>query len=120
MSERIPAPAPDKNDVTPRQRWMLYAVYAAAAWVVLGAAVLFLTLNETRKFIGEKGVEYCWMYGSFQRYLYINLASLCVDIVTLFGLYWLARGNYLIVYLIIWAVWLFGEPLLSFFDMSYC
>ncbi len=110
----------DKNKLSPRQRWMLYPVYAAAVWVFLGAAVLLLTLSQTREFIGDKGVEYCWMYGSFQRYLFTHLTLICVDTTVLLGLYWLARRNYLLVYLIVWAAWLLGEPLLSFFDMSYC
>jgi hypothetical protein len=99
---------------------MFYPIYAAAALVGLGAMVLLLTLNATREFIGERGVEYCWMYGSFERYLFTHLTLICVDIAVLLGLYWLAQRNYLLVYLIAWAAWLLGEPLLSFFDMSYC
>ena len=105
---------------TPRQRWMLYAVYAAAVLCCLAALIFFATLNETRDFIGEKGVEYCWMYGRFERYLYIHLAKICVNIAVLLCLYRLAQRNYLFVYLVVWTGWLLGEPLLSFFDMSYC
>jgi hypothetical protein len=102
------------------RRWMLYPIYAAAVLVFLGATAFLVTLNETREFIGERGVEYCWMYGSFQRYLFTHLTLICVDIGTLTGLYWLAQRNYLLAYPIVWGAWLLGEPLLSFFDMSYC
>jgi len=110
---------PNNDNLTPRQRWMLYPVYVAAVLVCLGAIGFLLTLNETREFIGD-GVEYCWMYGKFDRYIFTHLALFCVDIGALLGLYWLARRNSLLVYLILWAVWLLGEPLLAFFDMSYC
>jgi hypothetical protein len=111
---------PSENKPTPRQRWMLYPIYAAAVLVLLGAMVFLITLNETREFIGERGVEYCWMYGSFQRYLFTHLTLISVEIGTLLGLYWLAQRNHLLAYLIVWAAWLLGEPLLSIFDMSYC
>jgi hypothetical protein len=99
---------------------MLYPIYAAAALVCLSTVGFFVTLRETREFIGEKGVEYCWMYGSFDRYFYVHVGSICVDIAALFGLYWLAKRNHLLVYLLVWAVWLLGEPLLSFFNISFC
>jgi hypothetical protein len=111
---------PSENGPTPRQRWMLYPIYAAAVLVCLGAMVFLVTLNETREFIGDRGVEYCWMYGSFQRYLFTHLTLICVDMGTLLGLYWLAQRDHLLAYLIVWAVWLLGEPLLSFIDMSSC
>lgn len=99
---------------------MLYPIYASAVIVGLSAAMFFATLSETREFIGEKGVEYCWMYGSFERYFYINLSWIFADIGFLLILYWLARRSCLAVSLVVWVVWLLGEPLLSFFDMSYC
>jgi hypothetical protein len=108
------------SDFTRRQRLMLYAVYGATVWVFLGVVVLFATLNETRLFIGDKGVEICWMYGSFDRYLFTHLALICLDSGVVLGLYWLARHDNLLVYLMVWVAWLFGEPVLSFFDMSYC
>ena len=111
---------PSENRSTPRQRWMLYPIYAAAVLVCLGAVIFLVTLNETREFIGDRGVEYCWMYGSFQRYLFTHLALICVDMGTLLSLYWLAQRNHLLAYLIVWAAWLLGESLLSFFDMSFC
>jgi hypothetical protein len=110
----------NERDFVPRQRWMLYGIYGAIAWVFLGVVVLFATLNKTRLFIGETGVEICWMYGSFDRYLFTHLALICLDVGVLLGLYWLARRNNLLVYLIVLAVWLLGDPVLSFFDMSYC
>lgn len=73
--------------------------------ILPGDGVFFISLNDTRNFIGEKGVEYCWMYGSFERYLYINLASIGVSIGELLSLYWLAQRNYLFTYLILWAAW---------------
>jgi hypothetical protein len=114
------APMSNKKISPSRQRWMFYPIYAAAALVGLSATVLLFTLNETCEFIGKSGVEYCWMYGSFERYLFTHLTLIGVDIGVLLSLYWLARLNYLLVYLIIWAAWLLGEPVLSFFDMSYC
>ncbi len=44
-------------------------------------------------FIGDQGVEICWMYGSFHRYLFTNLALTCRDIGVLLGLYWLTQSN---------------------------
>jgi hypothetical protein len=108
------------SDLTHRQRWMLYPVYGATALACLGAVVFVATLNETREFIGDKGVEYCWMYGKFDRYLFTHLALICLDTTVLLGLYWLARRNRLFIYLFVWAAWWLYEPLLSFFDMSYC
>jgi len=108
------------GSLTPRQRWMLYPVYGATVLVCLQALVVVATLNETREFIGDKGVEYCWMYGSFHRYLSTNLVLICLDVALLLSLYWLVRRNRLIIYLVVWAIWLLGEPLLSVFDMSYC
>ncbi|QWG14812.1 hypothetical protein KMZ29_09230 [Bradyrhizobium sediminis] len=67
---------PRIDGLTSRQQWMLYPVYAAAVLSCLGTVLFFISLNDTRNFIGEKGVEYCWMYGSFERYLFINLASI--------------------------------------------
>ena len=104
----------------PNKRWMLYPIYVAAVLVCLGATAFLVTLSETRELIGERGVEYCWMYGSFQRYLFTHLTLICVDIGVLLGLYWLAQQNYLLAYLVVWAAWLLGEPMLSFLDMSFC
>ena len=92
---------------------MLYPVYAAAALVCLGALVLLLTLNQTREFLGRRGIEYCWMYGSFQRYLYTHLTLIGVDTAVLGALYWLALRNYLLVYLIVAAAGLRSARLLS-------
>jgi len=47
------------NRLTPRQRWMFYPIYAVAALVLPGTTLFLVTLNETREFIGERGVEYC-------------------------------------------------------------
>jgi hypothetical protein len=60
------------------------------------------------------------MYGSFSRYFYTNLILLGVDTATVLGLFWLVRRDYLVAYLIVWLIWLFGNPVLSYFDMSYC
>ena len=103
-----------------RQRWMLYAVYIAVAAVCFSALSLFLTLNQVRELLGGRGIEYCWMYGNFERYLSTSLTVICIDVCVLLSLYWLARHDCLLFYLIIWAAWFLGEPLLSFFDMSYC
>jgi small neutral amino acid transporter SnatA (MarC family) len=113
-------PTSSQNSRSPRQRWMLYAVYAAAAAVCFSVLSLLLTLNQVRKLLGDKGIEYCWKYGSFERYLSTTLTLTCVDVCVLLSLYWLARRNHLFAYLVVWATWLLGEPLLSFFDMSYC
>lgn len=110
----------DLSELAPRQRWMIYGIYAIAGFMLLGVLTFFTSLRETRAFIGDRGVEYCWMYGAFHRYLYINLAWFGADIVVLFGLIWLAQRNHLLAYLLVVAIWLFGEPILSLFDMSYC
>jgi hypothetical protein len=109
-----------ENKPAPRRRWMLYPVYVAAVLVFVGMTVFLATLNQTREFIGEWGSEYCWMYGSFERYVFTHLVLICVDIAVLLALYWLARRDLPIAYLVVWAAWLLSEPLLSFFDMSYC
>jgi hypothetical protein len=107
------------NDLTRCQRWMLYPVYVAAALVYLDAVVFLLSLESTRQFIGN-GSEFCWMFGSFQRYVFVSVALFIVDVPLLCGLYLLARRNYLIAYLIVWALWLLTEPVLSHFDLGYC
>src|SRR5260221_10887039 len=111
---------PCMNNLAPRQRWMLYLIYGSAGLVFLGVVVLFVTLNETRLFIGDHGVEICWMYGSFDRYLFTNLALICLDTGVMVGLYWLARLDNLLVYVMVWVVWWICDSVLSFFDMSYC
>jgi hypothetical protein len=113
-------PICSQNSPSSRQRWMFYAVYAAAAAVCFSMLSLILTLKQVRELLGDRGIEYCWMYGSFERYLSTTLTLTCVDVCVLLSLYWLARRNRLLAYLIVWAAWLLGEPLLSFFDMSYC
>jgi hypothetical protein len=119
MSERACAASPGKNGITRRERWMRYPVHAAAAFVLFDAVIFLVSLNATREFIGS-GSEYCWMFGSFQRYVTTSLVLICVNVIVLLSLYWLARRNHLFVYLIVWVVWLFGEPLLSYFDRGYC
>jgi small neutral amino acid transporter SnatA (MarC family) len=116
MTERISK----QNSSSSRQRWMLYAIYATAAAVCFSALSVVLTLNQVRKLLGDRGIEYCWMYGSFERYLFTSLTVVCIDVCVLLSLYWLARRDYLLSYLIIWAAWFLGEPLLSFFDINYC
>ena len=108
------------NILAPRQRWMLYLIYGSAGLVFLGVVAFFGTLNETRLFIGDHGFAFCWKYGSFDRYLFTGLASICLDIGVLLGLYWLARSNNLLVFVVVWVVWWFGDSVLSFFNMSYC
>jgi hypothetical protein len=107
------------SDPARRQRWMLYPVYAAAVLVYVDAIIFLFSLESTREFIGN-GAELCWMFGSFQRYVSVSIALFIVDVPVLFGLHWLARRNHLIVYLIVWALWLLTEPVLSHFDMGYC
>jgi hypothetical protein len=111
---------PNHGDLTRRQRWMLYPVYGAAAIVLLLAIIFFATLNEMREFLGDEGIELCWMYGSFDRYLTTHLASICVDAGALLILYSLAHRDWLKSYLVVWTLWLLEDPLLSFFDMSFC
>ena len=108
------------GDLTRRQRWMLYPVYGATAIVFLLAIILVAELNEMREFLGDKGIEFCWMDGSFNRYLYTHLGSICVDAGVLLVLYSLARRDWLRSYIAIWAAWWLEEPLLSFFEMSFC
>ena len=110
----------DHSGLTRRQRWMLYPIYVATVLACLSAILFLISLNETREFIGDKGIEYCWMYGKFDRYLFTNLALICLDAIVLSGLYWLARQDCLFIYLLTWAAWYLYEPLLSFFNMSYC
>jgi hypothetical protein len=99
---------------------MLYPVYGATAIVFLLAIILVVTLNEMREFLGDKGIEFCWMYGSFDRYLFTHLGSICVDAGVLLVLYPLALRDWLKGYLVVWAAWWLEEPLLSFLDMSFC
>ena len=108
------------GDLTHRQRWLLYPVYGAAAIVFLLAIILVAELNEMREFLGDKGIEFCWMYGSFDRYLSTHLGSICVDAGVLLILYSLARRDWLKSYIAVWAAWRLEEPLLSFFDRSFC
>jgi hypothetical protein len=108
------------GDLTRRQRWMLYPVYGATAIVFLLAIILVAELNEMREFLGDKGIEFSRMYGSFNRYQFIHLGSICVDAGVLLILYSLARRDWLKSYIAVWAVWWLEEPLLSFLDMSYC
>jgi hypothetical protein len=108
-----------KNGSERRRRWMIYPIYAGVLYVCRSVTVVLTTLNETRKFIGG-GAEFCWMYGSFERYLIVSFIVICVDTAMLLGLYWLSRRNYLMAYLTALSAWLFLEPVLSFFDMGYC
>jgi hypothetical protein len=110
----------DHSGLTRRQRWMLYPIYGAAALVCLTTLLVFLTLNGTRDFIGEKGVEICWMYGSFERYLFAHFTSTGVSLITLSALYWLARRDQVVAYVGVWAMWLLYDVLLSFFGLSFC
>lgn len=103
-----------------RQRWMLYPIYVTAALLCVHSLFFFATLKETREFIGKKGVEYCWAYGSFERYLFSHLTSILIIVVGLSLLYWLARRDYMVAYLVIWATWLLGNMFVSFFDLSFC
>jgi hypothetical protein len=82
---------------------MLYPVYGTTAIVFLLAIVLVAELNEMREFLGDKGSEFCWMYGSFDRYLFTHLGSICVDAGRLLVLYSLARRDWLKSYLVVWA-----------------
>ena len=52
---------------------MLYSVYGATAIVILLAIILVAMLNEMREFLGDKGIDFCWMYRSFDRYLSTHL-----------------------------------------------
>ena len=99
---------------------MLYPVYGATAIVFLLAIILVAELNEMREFLGDKGIEFCWMHGSFDRYLSTHLGSICVDAGVLLILYSLAHRDWLNSYIAVWAAWWLEEPLLSFFDMSFC
>jgi len=97
---------------------MLYPVYISAVVVFLLTIDLFWSMDEMRAFLGDKGIEYCWKYGNFHRYLYTNLALTCVDVVVLLYLYRLARHDRMFAYLVVWAAFLIGEPIiLSFFDL---
>lgn len=108
------------GDLTCRQRWMLYPVYGATAIFLLLAMILFATLNEMREFLGNKGIELCWMYGNFDRYLSTHLGSICMDAGVLLILYSLAHRDWLKSYLVVWALWLLEDRLLAFFDKSFC
>jgi hypothetical protein len=117
---RLPEIMLNHGDLSSRQRWMLYPVYGASAIFLLLTIILFATLNEMREFLGDKGIELCWMYGSFDRYISIHLGSICVNAGVLLILYSLACQDWLKSYLVIWALWLFEDSLLSLFDMSFC
>lgn len=108
------------SKLTLRQRWMIYPIYITAALLCVHSLFFFATLKETREFIGKKGVEYCWAYGSFDRYLFSHLASVLIVLIGLSLLYWLARRDYLVAYLVVWATWLLGNMSLSFFNLSFC
>ena len=99
---------------------MLYSVYGATAIVILLAIILVAMLNEMREFLGDKGIDFCWMYGSFDRYLSSHLGSICVDAGALLILYSLACRDWLKSYLAVWAAWWLEDPLLSFFDTRFC
>jgi len=99
---------------------MLYPVYGAAAIVFLLAIILVAELNEMREFLGDSGIEFCWMYGSFDRYLSTHLGSICVDAGVLLIIYSLAHLDWLKIYIAVWAAWWLEEPLLSFFNVSFC
>jgi hypothetical protein len=99
---------------------MLYPVYITAALVCVYTVFFLITLNETREFIGERGVEYCWAYGSFSRYLFSHVTSIFVFFCILSVLYWLARRDYAYAYLTVCVTLLFGRLLMSFFDVGFC
>jgi hypothetical protein len=111
---------PFNNNLEHRQRWMLYPIYIAGVLLCLYALLFLVTLNETREFIGEKGVEYCWEYGSFNRYLLSHLISISIALGLLSTLYALARRNNLFAYVGVWIAWLLIRSLLSFFNLSFC
>jgi hypothetical protein len=110
---------PGKNEPVLHQRWMLYPIYVAAGLVCLDTMLFLATLNDTREFIGEQGIECCWSYTSFERYLFASLTSIGVALVVLTGLYWLARRNDLLTYLILWVVWLLEKALLLYFEFNF-
>lgn len=121
MIEARPIGDPNPGDgSTRRQRWMLYVVYAETMLWLLGVIIFVATLDQTRRFLGDGGIEYCWMYGSFNRYLFTHLALIFLNVAALVCLHQFARRDRLLAYLMLQGVWLLWEPVLAFFNMSYC
>jgi hypothetical protein len=103
-----------------RRRWMTYPIYVLCALLLLDLLFFFITLDETRVFIGERGVEYCWAYGSFLRYATSHLASIGVALAILYLLYRLARNDYLIAYLSIASACLITKMVWSALGFGLC
>jgi hypothetical protein len=103
-----------------RRRWMTYPIYVVFAMIVLDLLFFFITLNDTHEFIGERGVEYCWAYGSFTRYVVSHLASITVLCGILYVLYLLARRDYLTAYVGVVVACLVSKLVLSFFGLGLC
>jgi hypothetical protein len=108
------------SDRKRRQSWMVYVVYFFAAIVALNALAFIVTLSETRQFIGSGGLEICWKYQSFQRYLSSSLIELVIACCILFGLYWIAVRNYLRLYLLAWGFLILARAVMYFLELSPC
>ena len=109
-----------RNSPVTRRRLMFYPIYVATALVCVYILSFLVTLNETREFIGERGIEYCWAYGSFSRYLFAHVTSICVALGILSVLYKLAKRNSLSAYLIVCGACMAGGFLISFLELNLC
>lgn len=108
------------SDRKRRQSWMVYVVYFFVAIVALNALAFIVTLNETRQFIGNGGLEICWKYQSFERYLWSSSIELAIACCILFALYWMAVRNYLRLYLIAWGFLIFARVAMYALELTPC
>lgn len=99
---------------------MVYVVYFFAVIVALNALAFIATLNETRQFIGGGGLEICWKYQNFERYVWSSLMEFAIACCVLLGLYWMAKQNYLRLYLIAWGFLILARAAMYIFEIAPC
>jgi uncharacterized membrane protein YcjF (UPF0283 family) len=108
------------SDRKRRQSWMVYIVYFFAVIVGLNALAFIVTLSETRQFIGGGGLEICWKYQSFERYLWSSLIEVAIACCILFALYWMAVRNYLRLYLLAWGSLIVARTVMYVLELTPC
>lgn len=81
-------------------------VYFFAFLIALSVFGFAITLKETREFIGSGGLEVCWKYMNFNRYVLASIGGNILALAFLVGLYWFAKHNRVRAYLLTWGLWL--------------
>jgi len=111
-----------KTGLTRRQRWMLFPVYVVGALLVLMTALHILSPTDP-EISYDMGPAYCAIFAILKSYNAVDWLINGLSVAVVSALYWLARQDRLLLYLVVWAVWLFRNALaLLFFgpDVGFC